>query len=222
MNEIKAIETVYRGYRFRSRLEAKWAIFFDVLGVRWQYEPETFDLTDVYLDKQIEWQGLSSPWPELHGRLLYTPDFLLPDVRNGLYVEIKPYQGPCWWGDHSLYPYLFEKACMCLGGIIAHGEPGTRDDASYEVLVGGDSYHYFGYCSTCGSFGEGFMAWAERICAADCPAKHRQKDDLTQDPAYREAVTCARYALFTGAVCTADYRRAALPKRDPVDGLQSW
>jgi hypothetical protein len=25
----KAIETHYKGYRFRSRLEARWAVFFD-------------------------------------------------------------------------------------------------------------------------------------------------------------------------------------------------
>ena len=44
MNEIKAIETKYKGYRFRSRLEARWAVYFDTLGVAWEYEPEGFDL----------------------------------------------------------------------------------------------------------------------------------------------------------------------------------
>lgn len=43
---IKAIETRYRGYRFRSRLEARWAVFFDALGIEWQYEPEGFELAD--------------------------------------------------------------------------------------------------------------------------------------------------------------------------------
>ena len=38
MNEIKAIETVYYGYRFRSRLEARWAGFFDCLGMPYEYE----------------------------------------------------------------------------------------------------------------------------------------------------------------------------------------
>ena len=46
MPEIKAIETTYNGYRFRSRLEARWAVFFDALGVRYEYEPEGFDLGD--------------------------------------------------------------------------------------------------------------------------------------------------------------------------------
>ena len=43
---MKAIETQYKGYRFRSRLEARWAIFFDELGIRWQYETEGFVLND--------------------------------------------------------------------------------------------------------------------------------------------------------------------------------
>jgi hypothetical protein len=41
---VKAIETVYNGYRFRSRLEARWAVFFDALGVEYEYEPEGFEL----------------------------------------------------------------------------------------------------------------------------------------------------------------------------------
>ena len=41
---IRAIETRYKGYRFRSRLEARWAVFFDTLGVRYEYEKEGFHL----------------------------------------------------------------------------------------------------------------------------------------------------------------------------------
>jgi len=41
---IKAIETRYKGYRFRSRLEARWAVFFDALGIEWEYEKEGYDL----------------------------------------------------------------------------------------------------------------------------------------------------------------------------------
>jgi len=35
---------VYRGYRFRSRLEARWAVFFDSIGLQFEYEPEGFVL----------------------------------------------------------------------------------------------------------------------------------------------------------------------------------
>lgn len=63
---IKAIETSYAGCRFRSRLEARWAVFFDTLGVRWLYEHEGFELPS--------------------GR--YLPDFWLPDFK--MFVEVKP------------------------------------------------------------------------------------------------------------------------------------
>lgn len=43
---MKPKETVYAGCRFRSRLEARWAVFFDVLGIKWEYEKEGFDLDD--------------------------------------------------------------------------------------------------------------------------------------------------------------------------------
>jgi len=36
---IHAIPTLYAGVRFRSRLEARWAAFFDIVGWRWEYEP---------------------------------------------------------------------------------------------------------------------------------------------------------------------------------------
>lgn len=44
---IKPIETIYNGYRFRSRLEARWAVFLDSLGVKYEYEPEGFELPDA-------------------------------------------------------------------------------------------------------------------------------------------------------------------------------
>ena len=68
---MKIIETQYKGYLFRSRLEARWAVF-DECGVNWEYEPEGYVLDN-------------GQW--------YLPDFLLHDVDgrvNGdLYVEVK-------------------------------------------------------------------------------------------------------------------------------------
>lgn len=37
--EIQAKPTEYAGVLFRSKLEATWARFFDVIGVAWEYEP---------------------------------------------------------------------------------------------------------------------------------------------------------------------------------------
>lgn len=44
MKTIKAIETSYKGYKFRSRIEARFALLFDVMGIDWDYEPEGFEL----------------------------------------------------------------------------------------------------------------------------------------------------------------------------------
>lgn len=70
---IKAIETRYAGCRFRSRLEARWAVFFDTLGIAWEYEPQGYEL---------EWR-LSGYDEPLH----YLPDFWLPDL--DLWAEVK-------------------------------------------------------------------------------------------------------------------------------------
>lgn len=46
MNNLKPIQTYYDGHLFRSRLEARWAVVFKTLGVKYEYEPEGFDLGD--------------------------------------------------------------------------------------------------------------------------------------------------------------------------------
>lgn len=63
---IKAINTKYKGYYFRSRLEARWAVYFDTLGIKWEYEREGFNL----------------------GEYNYLPDFWFPDLE--MFAEVKP------------------------------------------------------------------------------------------------------------------------------------
>lgn len=64
-NNIKPIETLYHGYRFRSRLEARWAVFFDTVGLEYQYEPEGYEMDDVR----------------------YLPDFYIPSLDR--WIEVK-------------------------------------------------------------------------------------------------------------------------------------
>lgn len=66
MTEVKAIETLYNGYRFRSRSEARYAVFFDAIGIRYLYEHEGYDLGDG---------------------IFYLPDFYLPDANQ--FFEVK-------------------------------------------------------------------------------------------------------------------------------------
>jgi hypothetical protein len=65
---IKAIPMIYKGRQYRSRLEAKWAAFFDLLGWTVEYEPADF-----------------GKW---------SPDFAIICDRGGpIFVEVKPIQG---------------------------------------------------------------------------------------------------------------------------------
>lgn len=70
-------KTTYKGIEFRSRLEARWAVFFDALGLRWEYEPEGYRLDDG---------------------TCYLPDFYVHDIKghvgkeqhgNGIFIEVK-------------------------------------------------------------------------------------------------------------------------------------
>lgn len=63
---LQAIQTRFDGHLFRSRLEARWAVFFKMLGIPYEYEREGYDLDGLY----------------------YLPDFWLPEQQY--WVEIKP------------------------------------------------------------------------------------------------------------------------------------
>ena len=163
---MKAIQTEYKGYLFRSRLEARWAVFFDACGVRWEYEPEGYDLGDG---------------------IYYLPDFLLHGVdgRDGgdLYVEVKGNMTPAdaekilrfvegggregkygkyknatlvvgnipegetadeidWYvSDHAYHgpaPYLFNFETIDVDHFAAH--PGINKEGKFELFGDDSSY----------------------------------------------------------------------------------
>jgi len=65
---IQPIQTRAYGHLFRSRVEARWAVFFETLGLKWEYEPEGFLVDD-------------EP---------YLPDFRITTPQGGvLWVEVK-------------------------------------------------------------------------------------------------------------------------------------
>lgn len=81
---IPAKPTTYKGINMRSRLEARWAAMFDMLGWSWEYEPEIGQA--------------------------YIPDFLLHG-KDGVrvYVEIKP-EG-IWNAERG---DIIKKASWCI------------------------------------------------------------------------------------------------------------
>jgi hypothetical protein len=92
---IRALETRWDGHRFRSRLEARWAVCFKALGLEYDYEPQGF---------------------EIDGEC-YLPDFYLP--KNGIYVEIKPRGYPVS-DDHPVFGLVKE---IGRYGVLISGNP---------------------------------------------------------------------------------------------------
>lgn len=140
---ISAIETQYGGARFRSRLEARWAVFFDEMLIDWEYEPEGYETPD--------------------GR--YLPDFriyLRPPKPTALF-EVKPqYAVANQEGCDCTFPLdarwkhaAAQDAATDL--LVARGIPaGDRVQEWIDATGGlhrikaGENSHYFPYMfSTC-------------------------------------------------------------------------
>lgn len=94
---IAAIPTTYKGVRFRSRLEAKWAVFFDLVQWPWTYEP--FDMNG------------------------WIPDFALHFYKPVL-VEVKPYvQTADYYAlAESLETYAPDLELLVLGASLITGQ----------------------------------------------------------------------------------------------------
>lgn len=112
----QAKPTMYNEILFRSKLEAKWAVFLDNMQVQWKYEPFRVDL----------------------GYTSYTPDFVIEYPGSRLILEVKPI--PIWasnWrkftsGKISITPRSigkFKKYSYMIG---------NQPDNSDEVVIVGE------------------------------------------------------------------------------------
>ena len=135
---IKAIETHYSGHHYRSRLEARWAIYFDHIGVDFEYESEGY---------------------EVAAGVCYLPDFFLPDYK--CHVEVKHKGGSfkkaelfaadsdilLLEGPPKLKSYrLLYSADRLDGNYIIHWMPVCLSHAAIESFGAGSFYysdHYY-------------------------------------------------------------------------------
>jgi hypothetical protein len=178
---LKAIETHYNGYHFRSRLEARWAVFFDTLGIRYQYEPEAFDLGEG---------------------ICYLPDFWLPEQK--WYVEIKPV-APDSEDERKIIALAhYSKVAVFIGGIPApkrgcwEGVGTWYEDGWITVYggCGGDSGHLWCACRTGRHFDIHYNGAGDRI-DCNCPGYEFNGRGYSHDhPAILKAYTAARSARF--------------------------
>lgn len=189
---IKPIETLYNGYRFRSRLEARWAVFFDALGIKYEYEKEGYDLGEL-------------GW--------YLPDFWLPEY--GWVFDVKPYIP-----DAIEREKIFATGAKILVGSpwITIDRYGDIQKSDYVILGEEDGYTtegLFAICRSCLeslmiagtaiSIGEGWIdnqsaespGWGGWWpCDCGCAKEDYEKPPLPDENKLVFAYTAARSARF--------------------------
>jgi len=122
---IAAIQTTYRGYKFRSRTEARWAVFFEALGYCWEYEAEGYVLEDG-----------------TH----YLPDFFIQTPQGeDFYIEVKGSnvtRDPKWdlfMQDMSKISEIKERSSLVSG-------------TPYSYFLDREDYYKKYICPRCGRF----------------------------------------------------------------------
>lgn len=104
---LKPIETNYNGYRFRSRLEARWAVFFDTLGVEYLYETEGFHLNGY---KYLPDFKISNAWIEVKGPIPNEKELYLAEqlaTHDDSECRVFIVSGDIWATKHDIYVFHY-------------------------------------------------------------------------------------------------------------------
>jgi hypothetical protein len=188
---MKAIETIYNGYKFRSRLEARWAVFFDTLGVPYEYEKEGYSITSWENGKDVETR--------------YLPDFWLP--KQECWFEVK--------GDEKAIKEnydLFQSFSGQVGPLVVFTNTDANKPGTKFVLCDHDSNGGFSvddiiwyhckehgfqlalHCSyRCTVFTHGYDSTVG-VCANCSDPRH--ENHIFHHPQLIAAYTAARQARF--------------------------
>lgn len=178
-------ETVFDGYRMRSRREARRAVFIKDLGLPYEYEPQDYVLPGV-------------------GR--YLPDFYLRGL--GLWIEVKPkrptFNDATWKRASGLRDVTGQPVIICHE-VPTLGEPVVGFWNEIGDSSGGPSHDtaHWAICRACGRVtvtlgdathlvvsGEGWGAWRSRPCC------NEPKNWNTKHPRLQRAADAARSARF--------------------------
>jgi hypothetical protein len=159
---IQPIETEYFGFSFRSRLEARWAVFYELIGVKWDYEPEGYNLDGV----------------------LYLPDFHIERVG---WIEIKPVEPTkeetekaerlCKATKESVYTFFgsVNGSSGFDGGDYAHEFYYQKDFNQAHW----DHCRFWCECPKCGRLGIEFSGYVDRLgCKCTVVSRNFQSDRL--------------------------------------------
>lgn len=205
---IKPIETYYNGYRFRSRLEARWAVFFDTLGVKYEYEPEGFALPSgrCYLpDFRVKCYGCRGKYPLSAYEILPFSEPPEPPKPFDLYIEvkgkmtqedadrIKEFSGT-WKEAKGISYFEIQNPVLIVGNIPPlDGSSDSEAVGAYKEMDGVDIYpfnyelidgdHFAAYPAAHNGY---FYLWGD-------DSNYIDKDDR---PAVEKAYAAARIARF--------------------------
>jgi len=145
----KVIETVYDGYNFRSRLEARWAVFFNALDIKYEYEKEGYQLQSWYL-----------------------PDFWLPE--QDCWIEIKGNEPTSEEQSlaYELGNFTNKNVYIFFGEIpnpdkIGFGGENNKDSA-YMCYPAWDNYYAWTQCPHCSKLTIQYSARSDRT-RCKCP-----------------------------------------------------
>lgn len=177
---LRVLPTEYAGFTFRSRTEARHAVFFDQLDIKWDYEREGF---------------------EFNGER-YLPDFWLADL--GKWLEVKgtvptrqEQQKAQWLADGTSHPVL-----------LSFGEPSLPNESWNESMwiLGPDDDgalwdcgYWWCECTYCGFIDAQYMGRAARLRCRCVVSRYPDEDKAYNFDSARivDALRAARTA-FTG------------------------
>lgn len=161
--KIKPIETEYKGYRFRSRLEARWAIFFDALHLQWVYEDEGFQFDRIPVRITTDWEKISGK---------YLPDFYFPKLNYYIEIKGRPATNFETLLCAALSSITDSKVYLFDSGMFLPGSSGFDYDAPFcSRFIRGefsDSPLMWMKCDKCGKIDITFDGWVHYSSQCKC------------------------------------------------------
>jgi len=178
-NPIVTGETVYCGKVFKSHLAARWAVYFDVIGIKYEYASKEVILSD----KKV------------------TPDFWLPQVGMYAYVNNTKFTD----SEVSLIDDIVMETDYPVLMLVGAPSYGTYDARERDYTIDSDGDYVLQGVYTVGYVVNGFhnYLWNENrfysnACLDFAPGEENKEDflDMFDDGMTEEAVNKAKSYKF--------------------------
>jgi hypothetical protein len=202
MSKVKTIPTVYREIEFKSHLEAQWAVFYDTLGIEWEYTLKTFSLDS----------GGYTPdfyFPSLKSYMKVLPNISILERINQASLELADFLNPDF-DDYIDRPTEDFKVYVMYGDITIPTLVKNKHPLNMECELYSKGGHR-----------EGLYFWAEHIETAQIEIVHRSQ--LSRYPYVIRSYSCDTVRLCKAyfVARTVDFERlkGQVPE---VSAANSW